>query len=120
MNLSRSQTWLAARLALACVLAGCASPSASTTSAPNPTAPPTTAPNSVATAAAKPTTAAAAPSGGAAATAVPASGGQPAAQAASGEPYHIGVTFPLTGPQAAWGTLIVPVMEISVKDVNDA
>ncbi|MDQ3904564.1 MAG: ABC transporter substrate-binding protein [Actinomycetota bacterium] len=30
------------------------------------------------------------------------------------------MTFPLTGPQAAWGTLIVPVMEISVKDLNDA
>ena len=46
--------------------------------------------------------------------------GQAAAAPASGEPYKIGVTFPLTGPQAAWGTLLVPAVEMGVQDVNDA
>ena len=30
------------------------------------------------------------------------------AQQASGAPYKIGVTYPLSGPQGAWGQLIVP------------
>ena len=35
------------------------------------------------------------------------------AQAAKGEPYKIGVTYPLSGPQGAWGQLLVPAMEIA-------
>jgi len=42
------------------------------------------------------------------------------AQAAKGEPYKIGVTYPLSGPQGAWGQLLIPAMEIAVADVNAA
>lgn len=42
------------------------------------------------------------------------------AEAAKGEPYKIGVTYPLSGPQGAWGQLLLPAMEIAVKDANDA
>src|SRR3990170_6553563 len=43
-----------------------------------------------------------------------------AGQAASGEPYKIGVTYPLSGPQGAWGQLLVPAMEIAVQHVNQS
>lgn len=52
----------------------------------------------------------------AAITAAPAQAAKPA----SGDPYKLGVTFPLSGPQAAWGTIIVPIMEIAVQDINAA
>jgi branched-chain amino acid transport system substrate-binding protein len=42
------------------------------------------------------------------------------AQQASGEPYKIGVTYPLSGPQGAWGQLIVPAIEIAVQHANAA
>ena len=42
------------------------------------------------------------------------------AQQASGRPYKIGVTYPLSGPQGAWGQLIVPAIEIAVQHVNGA
>ena len=42
------------------------------------------------------------------------------AQQASGAPYKIGVTYPLSGPQGAWGQLIVPAIEIAVQHVNAA
>lgn len=41
-------------------------------------------------------------------------------QAAAGEPYKIGVTYPLSGPQGAWGQLLVPAMEIAVQHVNQS
>ncbi len=43
-----------------------------------------------------------------------------AGQAAAGEPYKIGVTYPLSGPQGAWGQLLVPAMEIAVQHVNES
>jgi len=43
-----------------------------------------------------------------------------AAQAATGEPYKIGVTYPLSGPQAAWGLLLLPNAEIAVQHINAA
>src|SRR5260370_11650248 len=42
------------------------------------------------------------------------------AQQASGAPYKIGVTYPLSGPQRAWGQLIVPAIEIAAQHVNEA
>jgi branched-chain amino acid transport system substrate-binding protein len=42
------------------------------------------------------------------------------AQQASGAPYKIGVTYPLSGPQGAWGQLIVPAIEIATQHVNEA
>ena len=42
------------------------------------------------------------------------------AQQASGAPYKIGVTYPLSGPQGAWGQLIVPAIEIAVAHANAA
>ena len=42
------------------------------------------------------------------------------AQPASGAPYKIGVTYPLSGPQGAWGQLIVPAIEIAVAHANAA
>ena len=42
------------------------------------------------------------------------------AQPASGQPYKIGVTYPLSGPQGAWGQLLVPAIEIAVQHVNEA
>lgn len=42
------------------------------------------------------------------------------AQAAKGEPYKIGVTFPLVGPLGAWGQILVPAIEIGVQHVNEA
>lgn len=42
------------------------------------------------------------------------------AQPASGAPYKIGVTYPLSGPQGAWGQLIVPAIEIAVQHANEA
>lgn len=39
---------------------------------------------------------------------------------ASGEPYKIGVTWALTGPLAAFGTQILPGIEIAVDDINRA
>jgi branched-chain amino acid transport system substrate-binding protein len=42
------------------------------------------------------------------------------AQQASGAPYKIGVTYPLSGPQGAWGQLIVPAIEIAAQHVNEA
>ena len=41
------------------------------------------------------------------------------AQQASGEPYKIGVTYPLSGPQGAWGQLIVPAIEIVDARIKD-
>lgn len=43
-----------------------------------------------------------------------------AGQTAAGEPYKIGVTYPLSGPQGAWGQLLVPAMEIAVQHVNQS
>jgi len=43
-----------------------------------------------------------------------------AGQTPAGEPYKIGVTYPLSGPQGAWGQLLVPAMEIAVQHVNQA
>jgi branched-chain amino acid transport system substrate-binding protein len=42
------------------------------------------------------------------------------AQPASGQPYKIGVTYPLSGPQGAWGQLLVPAIEIAVQQKNEA
>jgi branched-chain amino acid transport system substrate-binding protein len=42
------------------------------------------------------------------------------AQQPSGTPYKIGVTYPLSGPQGAWGQILVPAIEIAVQHVNDA
>ena len=42
------------------------------------------------------------------------------AEEAKGEPYKIGVTYPLSGPQGAWGQLLVPAMEFGVADANAA
>ena len=42
------------------------------------------------------------------------------AQQPSGAPYKIGVTYPLSGPQGAWGQLIVPAIEIAVAHANAA
>lgn len=42
------------------------------------------------------------------------------AQQASGAPYKIGVTYPLSGPQGAWGQLIVPAIDIAVAHANAA
>lgn len=39
---------------------------------------------------------------------------------AKGKPYKIGVTYPLSGPEGAWGQLLIPVMEIAVHNVNEA
>jgi branched-chain amino acid transport system substrate-binding protein len=39
---------------------------------------------------------------------------------AKGDPYKIGVTYPLSGPQGAWGQLALPAMEIAVQHVNEA
>ena len=44
----------------------------------------------------------------------------PAIAQTSGEPYKIGVTYPLSGPQGAWGQLIVPAIEIAVQHANAA
>ena len=41
-------------------------------------------------------------------------------QTASGEPYKIGVTYPLSGPQGAWGQLLIPSIEIAVRHVNES
>lgn len=41
-------------------------------------------------------------------------------QRASGEPYLLGVTYPLSGPLGAWGQLLVPSIEIAVEHVNAA
>ncbi len=54
---------------------------------------------------------------GGSASAKPASS---AAAKATGEPYKIGVTYPLTGPLAAFGTDILPGHEIAVDDINKA
>ena len=43
-----------------------------------------------------------------------------AAQAARGEPYKIGVTYPLSGPFGAWGQLLIPAIELGVQHVNEA
>ena len=43
-----------------------------------------------------------------------------AGQTPAGEPYKIGVTYPLSGPQGAWGQLLVPAMEIAVQHVNQS
>jgi len=43
-----------------------------------------------------------------------------AAQAATGQPYKIGVTYPLSGPRAAWGLLLLPNAEIAVQQINTA
>lgn len=42
------------------------------------------------------------------------------AQPARGEPYKIGVTFPLVGPLGAWGQILVPAIEIGAQHVNEA
>jgi branched-chain amino acid transport system substrate-binding protein len=42
------------------------------------------------------------------------------AQQAAGDPYKIGVTYPLSGPQGAWGQILVPAIEIAVANVNAA
>jgi branched-chain amino acid transport system substrate-binding protein len=42
------------------------------------------------------------------------------AQGAAGAPYKIGVTYPLSGPQGAWGQLIVPAIEIAAQHTNEA
>ena len=42
------------------------------------------------------------------------------AQQPSGAPYNIGVTYPLSGPQGAWGQILVPSIEIGVQHVNAA
>ena len=42
------------------------------------------------------------------------------AQQPSGAPYKIGVTYPHSGPQGAWGQLIVPAIEIAVAHANAA
>jgi branched-chain amino acid transport system substrate-binding protein len=42
------------------------------------------------------------------------------AQAAKGDPVKIGVTYPLSGPQGAWGQLLLPAIEISVAQRNEA
>jgi branched-chain amino acid transport system substrate-binding protein len=41
-------------------------------------------------------------------------------QPARGEPYKIGVTYPLSGPLGAWGQLLVPAIEIGAQHVNEA
>ncbi len=46
--------------------------------------------------------------------------GDAAGQAARGEPYKIGVTYPLSGPFGAWGQLLVPAIELGVQHVNEA
>ena len=46
--------------------------------------------------------------------------GPASAQQAKGEPYKIGVTFPLVGPLGAWGQILVPALEIGAQHVNDA
>ena len=42
------------------------------------------------------------------------------AQPATGQPYMIGVTYPLSGPAGSWGQLLVPAIEIGVQHVNEA
>lgn len=42
------------------------------------------------------------------------------AQKAAGEPYKVGVTYPLSGPLGAWGQITLPALEIAVQHVNDA
>jgi branched-chain amino acid transport system substrate-binding protein len=48
------------------------------------------------------------------------SGGQSLAQAAAGQPYKIGVTYPLSGPSGSWGQILVPAIEIAAHDINEA
>ena len=43
-----------------------------------------------------------------------------AGQTPAGEPYKIGVTYPLSGPEGAWGQLLVPAIEIAVQHVNES
>jgi branched-chain amino acid transport system substrate-binding protein len=63
------------------------------------------------------------PAGAATTAAKDAPPAQPAAKdaagkPASGDPYKIGVTWALTGPLAAFGTQILPGIEIAVEDIN--
>ena len=51
---------------------------------------------------------------------LPALWGPRDAAAQTGEPYKIGVTYPLSGPQAAWGLLLLPAAEIAVQQINAA
>ncbi len=46
--------------------------------------------------------------------------GVAAAQATSGPPVKIGVTYPLSGPQGAWGQLMLPAIEIAIEQRNAA
>src|SRR3989304_2861473 len=41
-----------------------------------------------------------------------------AGQTPAGEPYKIGVTYPLSGPQGAWGQVLGPAMEIGARDAG--
>ena len=43
-----------------------------------------------------------------------------AGQTPRGEPYKIGVTYPLSGPLGAWGQLLYPASEIAVQHVNES
>jgi branched-chain amino acid transport system substrate-binding protein len=45
---------------------------------------------------------------------------QALAQQPDSTPYKIGVTYPLSGPQGAWGQILVPAIEIAVQNVNAA
>src|SRR5712691_6280102 len=98
-------------------LAGCGG---AATPASNPPASAASA-HPAASAAAKPSApaAAAAASGAASAAAKPAASGA-AAGKPSGEAYKLGVTYPLTGPLAAFGADILPGITIAVDDVNKA
>jgi ABC-type branched-subunit amino acid transport system substrate-binding protein len=97
-----------------------AKPAATTAPAAQPTAAPAAKPAEAKPAEAKPAAPAAQPAASPAAKAEAKPAEKAAAKPASGDPYRIGVTFPLTGPQAAWGTLLVPSIEIGVQDVNNA
>jgi branched-chain amino acid transport system substrate-binding protein len=46
--------------------------------------------------------------------------GTAAASSGGSQPYTIGVTYPLTGPLAAFGTQVLPSIEIAADDVNKA
>ncbi|HLQ35646.1 MAG TPA: ABC transporter substrate-binding protein, partial [Chloroflexota bacterium] len=98
-------------------LAGCGG---AATPASNPPASAASAPPA-ASAAAKPSApaSAAAASGAASAAAKPAASGA-AAGKPSGEAYKLGVTYPLTGPLAAFGADILPGITIAVDDINKA
>lgn len=91
--------------------AACTQPTAQAPTAA-PAAKATSAPPSPPSASPKP----AAPAGSPQSAASPAVAAKPA----SGDPYSIGVTYPLTGPQAAFGTQLIPAIEVAVDDVNKA